>query len=89
MVDTPLDEAVTCQPQCMSHARSRRSADLHPYVRLQFEGLPESRLQASKSAQLRYCEFDTLAMVMAVQAWDAMADLPQADRHVPRAAASE
>ncbi|HMN56324.1 MAG: hypothetical protein J0I00_04790 [Burkholderiales bacterium] len=51
--------------------------------------MPESRLQASKSAQLRYCEFDTLAMVMAVQAWDAMADLPQADRHVPRAAATE
>ncbi len=59
------------------------------YARLQFEDLPESRRQAIKSALLRYCELDTLAMVMAIQAWDAMADLPQADRHVPRAAAAE
>ncbi len=43
------------------------------YARLQFEDLPESRRQAIKSALLRYCELDTLAMVMAVQAWDAMA----------------
>ncbi|CAM5788468.1 DUF2779 domain-containing protein [Ottowia pentelensis] len=59
------------------------------YARLQFEDLPESRRQAIKSALLRYCELDTLAMVMAVQAWDAMADLSQANRHDPRAAAAE
>lgn len=43
------------------------------YARLQFEELPEARRQAIKNALLRYCELDTLAMVMAVQAWDAMA----------------
>ena len=39
------------------------------YARLQFEDLsPESR-QKIKKALLRYCELDTLAMVMIVEAW--------------------
>ncbi len=39
------------------------------YARLQFEDLnPESR-QKIKEALLRYCELDTLAMVMIVEAW--------------------
>lgn len=39
------------------------------YARLQFENLnPESR-QKIKEALLRYCELDTLAMVMIVEAW--------------------
>ncbi len=45
------------------------------YARLQFEDLPEPGREAIKSALLRYCELDTLAMVMAVQAWDGMAAL--------------
>jgi hypothetical protein len=39
------------------------------YARLQFEDLnPESR-QKIREALLRYCELDTLAMVMIVEAW--------------------
>jgi hypothetical protein len=39
------------------------------YARLQFEALDPRARQAIESALLRYCELDTLAMVMAVQAW--------------------
>jgi hypothetical protein len=39
------------------------------YARLQFESLnPETRIKINE-ALLRYCELDTLAMVMIVQAW--------------------
>lgn len=50
-------------------------AAMMAYARLQFENLSEPRREAIKNALLRYCELDTLAMVMAVQAWDAMAAL--------------
>lgn len=39
------------------------------YMRLQFEDMPAIQRQAIKSALLRYCELDTLAMVMVMQAW--------------------
>ena len=40
------------------------------YARLQFEDLnKEARLRITDSL-LRYCELDTLAMAMVVQAWD-------------------
>jgi len=39
---------------------------------LQFEELSVAQRQAMESALLRYCELDTLAMVMTVQAWSAM-----------------
>ncbi|MRR56625.1 MAG: DUF2779 domain-containing protein [Deltaproteobacteria bacterium] len=48
-------------------------AAMAAYGRLQFEDLPHARRQAIVSALLRYCELDTLAMVMAVQAWSAAA----------------
>jgi hypothetical protein len=44
-------------------------AAMAAYARLQFETLSPTRRQAIESALLRYCELDTLAMVMAVQAW--------------------
>lgn len=44
-------------------------AAMAAYGRLQFEDMPQARRQAIVSALLRYCELDTLAMVMAVQAW--------------------
>jgi hypothetical protein len=51
------------------------------YARLQFESLaPESR-KTLEQALLRYCELDTLAMVMVVQGWQealGMARLPKA-----------
>ncbi|MDM4765241.1 DUF2779 domain-containing protein [Pelomonas sp. SE-A7] len=39
------------------------------YARLQQEAMPEPVRDAIQRALLRYCELDTLAMVMAVQAW--------------------
>ena len=39
------------------------------FARLQFEDLNPTTRDAIKSALLRYCELDTLAMVMIVEAW--------------------
>lgn len=48
-------------------------AAMAAYARLQFENLSETRRHAIIDALYRYCELDTLAMVMAVQAWHAAA----------------
>jgi hypothetical protein len=48
-------------------------AAMTAYARLQFEALDQQQRTAIESALLRYCELDTLAMVMAVQAWMAWA----------------
>jgi hypothetical protein len=39
------------------------------YSRLQFEDLEDAKRENIKAALLRYCELDTLAMVMIVQGW--------------------
>ena len=39
------------------------------FARLQFESLTEQQRSNIKNALLRYCELDTLAMVMIVEAW--------------------
>lgn len=44
-------------------------AAMAAYARLQFETLDPRERDAIQNALLRYCELDTLAMVMAVQAW--------------------
>lgn len=44
-------------------------AAMAAYARLQFEDLSLAQRQSLRSALLRYCELDTLAMVMALQAW--------------------
>ncbi len=41
------------------------------YARLQFEDLSLSKRNGIEAALLRYCELDTLAMAMVVQAWKA------------------
>lgn len=46
------------------------------YARLQFEGMDDQQRERIKSALLRYCELDTLAMVMVVQAWQADCQKP-------------
>jgi hypothetical protein len=48
-------------------------AAMAAYARLQFEDLSDARRSSIESALLRYCELDTLAMVMAIQAWDQIA----------------
>jgi len=42
------------------------------YARLQFEDVSERERQTTESALLRYCELDTLAMVMIWEAWREM-----------------
>ena len=39
------------------------------YARLQFEDLPTDERQMIEESLLRYCELDTLAMVMIMKAW--------------------
>lgn len=46
-------------------------AAMAAYAKLQFEDLPDAQRRSIEAALLRYCELDTLAMVMAVQAWTA------------------
>ena len=46
-------------------------AAMAAYGRLQFEAIDPRERQSFERALLRYCELDTLAMVMAVQAWKA------------------
>ena len=42
------------------------------YARLQFESLPDNERTYIKNALLRYCELDTLAMVMIFEGWNAL-----------------
>lgn len=44
-------------------------AAMTAYARLQFEDIDPTERQAVREALQKYCELDTLAMVMAVQAW--------------------
>ena len=39
------------------------------YARLQFQSVEVEERRAIETALKRYCELDTLAMVMVVQAW--------------------
>ena len=48
-------------------------AAMTAYARLQFTEVSDRVRERTRAALLRYCELDTLAMVMAVQAWDDMA----------------
>lgn len=40
------------------------------YARMQFEEISQAEREATKKALLRYCELDTLAMVMIFEAWN-------------------
>ena len=40
------------------------------YARLQYENLNEVERLKIKESLLRYCELDTLAMIMVIQAWN-------------------
>ena len=45
------------------------------YARLQFESISDDARAQIISSLLRYCELDTLAMVMVVQAWQEQCQL--------------
>jgi Domain of unknown function(DUF2779) len=66
--DVPAEE-IQAVEEGLSEDLREGGAAMAAYARLQFEDLSEARRQAIVSALLRYCELDTLAMVMAVQAW--------------------
>lgn len=44
------------------------------FIRLQFEEMSDPERKAIRSALLRYCELDTLAMVMIVEHWRELLD---------------
>ena len=50
------------------------------YARLQFEDMNEETRQKINTALLRYCELDTLAMVMIMQAWQT--DIQDVNQHL-------
>ena len=60
-----IDPAVSSLPEALQDGGAAMTA----YARLQFEDLSTERRAQIESALLRYCELDTLAMAMAVQAW--------------------
>jgi Domain of unknown function(DUF2779) len=70
--DVSRDE-VDAAEEGLSEELREGGAAMAAYGRLQFEALPADKREAIRSALLRYCELDTLAMVMAVQAWTAEA----------------
>jgi hypothetical protein len=51
-------------------------AAMTAYARMQFSDLSNSELQSMQEALLRYCELDTLAMVMILEAWNADISAP-------------
>jgi hypothetical protein len=66
--DVPSAEIEAAEARLAEELREGGAA-MAAYGRLQFENLPADKRVAIKSALFRYCELDTLAMVMAVQAW--------------------
>ncbi|MDM0108484.1 DUF2779 domain-containing protein [Variovorax sp. J22R24] len=68
--DLPVDARAELEDSSGAELRSGGSA-MAAYARLQFEDLDPRERQSIEAALLRYCELDTLAMVMAVQAWQA------------------
>ncbi len=66
--DLPDEELRTVEVGLAEELREGGAA-MAAYARLQFEDLSQETRRAIESALMRYCELDTLAMVMAVQAW--------------------
>lgn len=69
--DDVSSQEVEAAEDGLSEELREGGAAMAAYGRLQFEDLAPHRRDAIEAALLRYCELDTLAMVMAVQAWQA------------------
>ncbi len=67
--DDVAAEEVEALEEGLSEELREGGAAMAAYARLQFEDMPDAQRSAIKAALLRYCELDTLAMVMAAQAW--------------------
>lgn len=66
--DIPVEEIEALEDGLSEDLREGGAA-MSAYARLQFEDMPNFQRESIKSALLRYCELDTLAMVMVMQAW--------------------
>lgn len=66
--DIPVEEIEALEDGRLEDLREGGAA-MSAYARLQFEDMPNLQRQSIRSALLRYCELDTLAMVMVMQAW--------------------
>lgn len=66
--DFTTDELAAIDESLPEHLREGGAA-MVAYARLQSEELPALAREAIEQGLLRYCELDTLAMVMVVQAW--------------------
>jgi len=64
-----LPEGVEDEEEGNTSIISAGGAATTAYARLQFEDLNQESRERIKSALLRYCELDTLAMVMVLQGW--------------------
>jgi len=64
-----LPEGIENEEEGNASVISAGGAATTAYARLQFEDLNEESRGRIKSALLRYCELDTLAMVMVLQGW--------------------
>lgn len=69
--DDFTEEEITSSSSSLPAELQEGGAAMMAYARLQFEAVDPRQRQAIEEALLRYCELDTLAMVMAVQAWQA------------------
>ena len=68
-IDIPVAE-IEALEEGLSEDLREGGAAMSAYARLQFEDMPDFQRQSICSALLRYCELDTLAMVMVMQAWE-------------------
>lgn len=64
-----LPEGIEDSPEGSASIIAEGGAAAMAYGRLQFEDLDDTARRCIESALLRYCELDTLAMVMVMQAW--------------------
>jgi hypothetical protein len=65
MLDDLAEEAQAAEKYEIAEGGAASTA----YSRLQFENLDDQKRELIKRALLRYCELDTLAMVMIVESW--------------------
>lgn len=78
----PIFSDVSAADNCLLNQDSELADGLAAtvaYMRLQVEQLSDEMREQIKAALLRYCELDTLAMVMVVQAWLYWCKAPSVD----------
>lgn len=66
--DIPIAELEALENELPEQLRDGGAA-MSAYSRLQFEDMAPEQRAAIRNALLKYCELDTLAMVMALQGW--------------------